>query len=437
MTTPEHRPGAPDHAHQQSTLKEQTQAQAFIDNKKQHDARFHALAAAIGSFAWTTTIDCQGLDMLGWSTYTGLPLAECQGNGWRKALHPADNELLLQEWKLAMEEHHVYNITCRIRRKDGRYSRCKVRRVPVSETGNEVTEWVWAANDLEEQPVLEQDMPLTDATTQNSTGLLAAAFEAARANLLALHEANRRMYEFLGIASHELRTPMTSITLYLDRTAQLLKTRPGPDDTAIQKRDQMLDKLQDMLTKAQIQMRRQHRLVNDLLDFSRIHNNWFNFQMERCNLVSLVQDTIQDTIEELQTLTPSRNIEMQADNKEITVIADTDRIRQVVSNYLSNALKYSTEDKPVWVRVQMETGNVRVEVQDKGRGLSPDEKEHIWEQFYRTAQIEKQNKGGAGLGLGLHICRSIIEKHNGRVGVSSQPGVGSTFWFTLPMAPPE
>src|SRR5258708_36018510 len=178
MTTPEHRPGAPDHAHQQSTLKEQTQAQAFIDNKEQHDARFHALAAAIGSFDWTTTIDCQGLDMLGWSTYTGLPLAECQGNGWRKALHPADNELLLQEWKQAGEEHHVYNIICRIRRKDGRYSRCKVRRVPVSETGNEVTEWIWAAHDLEEQPVLEQDMQLTDATTQNSTGLLAAAFEA-------------------------------------------------------------------------------------------------------------------------------------------------------------------------------------------------------------------------------------------------------------------
>src|SRR5258706_8490594 len=181
MTTPEHRPGAPDYAHQQSTFKEHTQAQAFIDNKKQYDARFHALAAAIGSFAWTTTIDCQGLDMLGWSTYTGLPLAECQGNGWRKALHPADNELLLQEWKKATKEHHVYNIACRIRRKDGHYSRCKVRTIPVFETDNEVTEWVWVANDLDEQPILEQDMLQKDATTQNSTGLLAAAFEAMNA----------------------------------------------------------------------------------------------------------------------------------------------------------------------------------------------------------------------------------------------------------------
>lgn len=626
MTTPEHRPGAPDYAHQQSTLKEHTQAQAFIDNKNQYDARFHALAAAIGSFAWTTTIDCQGLDMLGWSTYTGLPLAECQGNGWRKALHPADNELLLQEWKQASKEHHVYNIAYRIRRKDGHYSRCKVRTIPVFETDNEVTEWVWVANDLDEQPILEQDMLQTDAPTQNSTeqivgavsvlrdvrerrrverftqeamnalfqmvkilvssanlgvggdfspidgdavirqaaimmhkalqldfvgiathlteeenlqpravvgpsqveeeqwwqtithsklssyvdsstvtklqadrtcqlaplwtssntgtqqrrlivplfahdhflGLIEAEYREftlpevldrqellmaiarlialgieqknllqerleARANLLALHEANRRMSEFLGIASHELRTPMTSITLYLDRTAQLLKARPGPDDTAIQKRDQMLDKLQNMLTKAQIQMRRQHRLVNDLLDFSRIHNNWFNFQIEPCNLVALVQDTI----EEMQMLTPSRNIEMHTSNKEITIIADADRIRQVVSNYLSNALKYSPEDKPVWVRVQMEAGDVRVQVQDKGRGLSPDEKEHIWEQFYRTAQAGKQNKGEVGLGLGLHICRVIIEKHNGHVGVDSQLGVGSTFWFTLPIAPPE
>jgi len=158
-----------------------------------------------------------------------------------------------------------------------------------------------------------------------------------RANLLALHEANRRMDEFLGIASHELRTPMTSLSLYLDRIAQLLKTRPIPDNTDIQKRDQILDKFQSMLTDARIQLRRQHRLVNDLLDFSRIHNNWFNFQMVKCNLVALAQEAI----EEQSLLNPSRNIGLWSSDKEIIVIADADRLRQVVSNYLSKARKYS------------------------------------------------------------------------------------------------
>lgn len=255
----------------------------------------------------------------------------------------------------------------------------------------------------------------------------------ARASLLALHEANQRMDEFLGIASHELRTPMTSVTLYLDRAAQILKSRPAPDNPDIQKRDQLLEKLQSMLAKAQIQMKRQHRLVNDLLDFSRIHNTWFNLQMTRCYLTPLVLEAI----EEERLLNPTRVIQLQSDVREdIMVVADADRLRQVVSNYLSNALKYSPEDRLVRVAIQVEADMVRVSVQDQGRGLSPDEQQHIWEQFYRTPQAQRQSRGGVGLGLGLHICHAIIEQHHGYVGVSSQPGAGSTFWFTLPIVQP-
>jgi signal transduction histidine kinase len=422
MTTPPRRPGVPDHAqYQGAVLKEYAQVQALIDNEQQYDARFHALAVITGYFAWTTTIDGQGYEMLGWSAYTGLPLAECQGNGWRKALHPVDNERLLQEWKQIKEELHVYETTLRIQYRDGHYSRCKIRTVPVTGTNNQVRELVWAAKDLNEQAFLEQDTLSASMPTQEE-------HLEARANLLALHEANRRMNEFLGIASHELRTPMTSLSLYLDRSVQLLKTRPPSDSTDIQKRDEILDKLQNMLTQAQIQLRRQHRLVNDLLDFSRIHNNWFNFQMTHCNLVAIVQEAI----EEQSLLNPSRNIELQSNITEIIVVADADRLRQVVNNYLSNALKYSPEDKPIRVHVQKEAGAACVAVQDEGRGLSDEEQKLVWEQFYRTAHQGKKSRGTIGLGLGLHICRAIIEKHNGHVGVSSQPGVGSTFWFKIP-----
>ena len=116
---------------------------------------------------------------------------------------------------------------------------------------------------------------------------------------------------------------------------------------------------------------------------------------------------------------------------------DADRISQVLRNYLTNALKYSSEEKPVRVSVSKDQENARVSVQDEGTGLFPDEQAKIWERFYRVEGSEVLSKAGsanAGLGLGLYICKAIVEQHHGSVGVESTPGVGSTFWFTLPLA---
>ncbi len=108
-----------------------------------------------------------------------------------------------------------------------------------------------------------------------------------------------------------------------------------------------------------------------------------------------------------------------------------------MTNYLTNALKYSAPDRPVEVRLKVEGQTARVTVSDQGPGLSPAEQEHIWERFYRVRGIETQNELGAsneGLGIGLYICRTVIERHHGQVGVQSSLGKGSSFWFTLPLA---
>jgi signal transduction histidine kinase len=114
-------------------------------------------------------------------------------------------------------------------------------------------------------------------------------------------------------------------------------------------------------------------------------------------------------------------------------MADTQRIGQAVTNYLTNALKYSPADRPVTVGLQVDDQQAQLWVRDQGPGLAPEEQEQIWERYYRVQGIEVQSGSGVELGLGLHVCRTIIELHQGQVGVQSTPGQGSTFWFRLPL----
>jgi signal transduction histidine kinase len=118
----------------------------------------------------------------------------------------------------------------------------------------------------------------------------------------------------------------------------------------------------------------------------------------------------------------------------VPIVADAERIGQVVTNYLINALKYSREDRLVEVGMDIDKQQARVWVRDHGPGIPAEEQGRVWERFHRAAGIEVQSGSGVGLGLGLHISKTIIQEHQGQVGVESTPGVGSTFWFTLPLA---
>lgn len=248
---------------------------------------------------------------------------------------------------------------------------------------------------------------------------------------LALHEANQRMNEFLSIASHELRTPLTSIKGNLQlakrRATKCVQEVLAGADSLRGK----LEEMQAMLDRADRQASVQNRLVSDLLDISRIQADKLELQLEECDLTSIVSEAVADR----SSAAPMRTIALDVPEGEtVPVIADADRIGQVVSNYLTNALKYSLEDRPVEVRLQVEEATACLSVHDEGPGLSPAEQEHIWERFYRVPGIEVLSGSGVGLGLGLHICRTIIEQHHGKVGIESTQGAGSTFWFTLPLA---
>jgi signal transduction histidine kinase len=179
---------------------------------------------------------------------------------------------------------------------------------------------------------------------------------------------------------------------------------------------------------AERQAERLNRLVNDLVDVSRIQSGKLELHPARADLTAIVRAAV----EEQRQAAPVRALAVQVPaDRCVPVTADADRIGQVVTNYLTNALKYSPEDRPIAVGLTVDGHQARVWVRDEGLGLPPEEQEAIWERFHRARGIEVQSGSGIGLGLGLHICRTIIERHHGQVGVESAPGQGSTFWFTL------
>ncbi|WP_161977426.1 sensor histidine kinase [Dictyobacter kobayashii] len=254
---------------------------------------------------------------------------------------------------------------------------------------------------------------------------------ASQANELALMEANRRMDEFLSIASHELRTPMTTINGNIQLAKRRVSTLALPDEVALEYQDR-LNLIVELLNRAERQVRIQNRLVGDLLDVSRIQTNRLELNMDDYDLVAITREAVEDQ----RMAAPGRVILLRNDSGQeaLTIFADADRIGQVVTNFLTNALKYSAGDRPVEARIELINHAAKVSVLDEGPGLPPEEKARLWERFYRVAGIVVQSGSGVGLGLGLYICRTIIERHGGQVGVDSEVGKGSSFWFMLPLA---
>lgn len=267
-------------------------------------------------------------------------------------------------------------------------------------------------------------------------GRLAHEREEARANALALVETTRRMDEFLSIAAHELKTPVTNSMLTVTLASVMLKRFIADSEVSQTAQDALmadtLRPLLKLLERTSNHMDQLSRLVVDLLDISRIRDGKLEMRVGACNLADLVRDVV----EEQRQLAPGRAIRLRlpaASRRAPSVRADTDRIRQVVANYLSNALKYSRDGRQVNVEVRTDDEWARVSVRDHGPGVPRAEQRRVWECCYRVEGTQVLSGTSVGLGLGLYISRSIIEQHNGRVGLRSTEGQGAAFWFALPL----
>jgi len=275
--------------------------------------------------------------------------------------------------------------------------------------------------------------------------LLEREREEAHAHELAQRELNRRKDEFLSILSHELRTPLTSLQGYTQLLVRRLNVGWPHEQEDEQGHEQEAEDLaQDMamartlLAYAEVSLRRLTRLAGDLVDDARVREGRLTLRLAACELGAIVGASV----EEQRALEAHRTIRLDLPTAQpVPVIADAERIGQVVTNYLTNALKYSKEDRPVEVCVQVEREvageRARVSVRDEGPGLPHSDQARLFERFPRIEGTAVQSGSGVSLGLGLYICKAIIEAHGGQVGVESAVGEGCTFWFTLPLAEPE
>jgi signal transduction histidine kinase len=225
---------------------------------------------------------------------------------------------------------------------------------------------------------------------------------------------DRQRSDFLTVAAHEMRTPLTPLLMYL-QTIERRALQNQPVDL-------------DVVGKARRQVTRISRLVEDLLDLSRLESRRAQLSFARVALGEVVEQVVADA----RAQTRNHEIVYQPAARELAVMGDRARLEQVLVNLLQNAVKYSPEGGRIAVRAERRSGEARVSVQDPGIGIPADEQKRLFQRFFRAGNASARNFGG--LGIGLFVSHEIVVQHGGRFEVESEVGKGSTFTFSLPLA---
>lgn len=225
-------------------------------------------------------------------------------------------------------------------------------------------------------------------------------------------EAERKKDDFISIASHELKTPLTSVKGYI----QLLERGLSKGD---------IDNVKSHLSKAQVQLEKLNGLIADLLDISKIESGKLKFNKQYFDIDPLL-DSI---IEVIHQSNPDFRI-IKEGKVNAKVFGDEMRIEQVVVNFLTNAIKYSPGTTEAHMKVRLENNELYLGVKDTGIGMQPEQVKRVFEKFYR---VEETSHRFQGLGIGLYISSEIIKRHGGQINVKSVYGEGSEFYFTIPV----
>ncbi len=342
---------------------------------------FKLLSNSIPQMAWTNLPNGEvNFYNQQWQNYTGLTFDQFKDIDWQAVIHPDDLLLTTQHYNASLATGNVFQLENRYKRHDGVYRWHLNRALPLRDENGEILFWVGTATDIEHQ---KQELERKD--------------------------------EFIGVASHELKTPLTSVKGYL----QLIGS----------KKHELPPMVQQHLDKAIVALSKLQNLVNDLLDVSKINAGKLEYSMPVINITEVIRICVDNA----SHVFPQYNF-----NNRVTghfwVNGNSERLEQVIMNLINNAVKYSPVNRDVIVEAMADEDKVRISVIDFGIGLSPKQQERIFERFYR---VEDKKYMSSGLGMGLYISNEIINHHNGKIGVNSELGKGSAFFIELPLVKSE
>lgn len=321
-------------------------------------------ATATGIISYVNEICCRDF---------GKTREELRGEGWQSFVHPDDLPICIRAWSYALSQNSEYSVQFRLRMADGQYKWHLGKAIPLIESG-ELKMWMGTNTNIDIQKSNEQ-----------------------------------RKDEFLAIASHELKTPLTSIKAF----NQLMKRSKDPK------------KLQGFVEKSASQIFRLEQLITDLLDVTKINSGNMTFEKDAFQFSEIIATAVQT----VQAMSPDHEFLLE-NSIDVSYHGDRLRIEQVLMNFLTNAVKYSPNGGKVIITGKIQSDNIVVSVQDFGIGIAEFEMQRLFERYYR---VDNEDLRYEGLGLGLFICSEILKAHHGSFWLESKLEVGSTFYFRLPL----
>jgi PAS domain S-box-containing protein len=344
------------------------------------ETRFRNMMETIPQIAWTNTVEGKVIFYnQRWYDYTGLDDRQTRAFGFKAIIHPDDLKNSLDQFRSIRKTSDGGEFQIRGKRADGLYRWHLIRLMPIKNEAGQMQLWIGTATDIQELRLLQQQKD-----------------------------------DFINIASHELKTPITSLKGSLQLLDRIKDTPASP----------MLPKL---IEQANRSLGKVNVLIEDLLNASMANEGHLHINQKKFNLAKVIEDCCNDVRSEgIYTILTSGNMEAE-------VYADATRIDQIIINFVNNAIKYAPQSKEIQIYIEEINDMVKVSVTDKGPGIPTEKLRYLFDRYYRINSNESQY---TGLGLGLYICAEIIKKHNGQIGAESELGKGSTFWFTLPVPAP-
>lgn len=342
---------------------------------------FKFLATNIPVIVWTAKSD-GNLDYLNnrWYEYTGMDPENSLKTKWQNLVHPEDLENVKRTWSLSIRTGITFKIEYRLKSKvEGEYKWHFGHALPFKNEKNQIIAWVGTFTNIEDQKLAMQ-----------------------------------KKDEFISLASHELKTPITSLKAF----TQILQ---------IGMKEEGNDKAVDLLGRMDRQINKLTHLISDLLDVTKINAGKINFTKEEFSLNNLLEEIA----EEMQHNAANHKIELKLSDGCI-INADRNRIGQVITNLISNAIKYSPDANRIIISSESKKNEIKFTVQDFGIGIAANEQPQLFTRFFRGN--DERVKTFPGLGLGLYISNEIIRRHDGLMEFESQAGKGSKFCVTLPCA---